>query len=458
VGRISGRYKQAVPCYFVLILLALLLPSAPAVAQTNPEPAIIAVVNDEAISSFDLRARTRLALLSAGVAENTESLEFYSRQTLRQMVDEIIQGGEARKLGLTVTDDEVQSAIADLEAQNKMQPGMLRKILTSKDVPYKALEQQVRASILWGRLVRRQYAGRITISADEILEVKERLRRNQGQQEYAVAEIVLRLDDKDKAASRRARELADRLYSDLRSGADFRALAREFSASSSAASGGDLGFVTLATMGTIRAAALQSMQPGQITTPIVDGDSVVLLWLKARRTAGVSEEAANVPEATASADTELSLFQTVFELPPEPSQKQLASLRDRALDTLSQISSCADAEKLAAKRKDVVSGSLGRLQLGKLPQQVRQAAAPLPIGASTPPLLVNGLLVIFTVCDRFTPGGAAAAPVKAEASLPSDEQIRERLRQQKLERLSDSFMKDLRRNSFIDLKQAGIGG
>ncbi|MCE2964257.1 MAG: peptidylprolyl isomerase, partial [Alphaproteobacteria bacterium] len=300
------------PCYFVLILLALLLPSAPAVAQTNPEPAIIAVVNDEAISSFDLRARTRLALLSAGVAENTESLEFYSRQTLRQMVDEIIQGGEARKLGLTVTDDEVQSAIADLEAQNKMQPGMLRKILTSKDVPYKALEQQVRASILWGRLVRRQYAGRITISADEIAEVKERLRRNQGQQEYAVAEIVLRLDDKDKAASRRARELADRLYSDLRSGADFRALAREFSASSSAASGGDLGWVALGTMGAMRAAALQSMQPGQITTPIVDGDSVVLLWLKARRTAGVSEEAANVPEATASADTELSLFQTVF--------------------------------------------------------------------------------------------------------------------------------------------------
>ncbi|MBV8934437.1 MAG: SurA N-terminal domain-containing protein, partial [Alphaproteobacteria bacterium] len=119
------------------------------------ETRIAAVVNDEVISVGDLRSRLRMVMLSSNLTDSPETRERVTAQVLRTIVDEKLQMQEAKRQNITASDEEVNKAFAQIEKQNNMQPGQLDQVLKSHGIDRGALIDQLTASIVWTKLVRR---------------------------------------------------------------------------------------------------------------------------------------------------------------------------------------------------------------------------------------------------------------------------------------------------------------
>ncbi len=160
-----------------------------------PEGGIAAVVNDEVISIGDLRSRIRMVMLSSNLQPSPDTEKRVAAQVLRTIVDEKLQMQEAKHQNITATDDEVKKAIASIEKQNNMQPGQLDAVLKSHGIERSALVDQVTASIVWAKLVRRLASQTNPVSDEEIDDALKRLKQNENVPQSRVAEIFLAVDN-----------------------------------------------------------------------------------------------------------------------------------------------------------------------------------------------------------------------------------------------------------------------
>jgi peptidyl-prolyl cis-trans isomerase SurA len=131
----------------------------PAPAQkpggTPPEMRIAAVVNDQVISLFDLASRVRTVLISSNLPDSEEIRQKLASQVLRSLIDEKLQLQEAKRQSVTATEAEINTALQQIEKQNNMKAGQLDQFLQARGVDRGQLVEQLTASIVWAKLVRR---------------------------------------------------------------------------------------------------------------------------------------------------------------------------------------------------------------------------------------------------------------------------------------------------------------
>src|SRR3954451_13065983 len=128
-----------------------------------PEMRIAAVVNDEVVSVFDLVSRMQMVMLSSNIPDTPELRERMGRQVLRSLIDERLQMQEAKRQNVTVTDADVEKALQQIAQQNNMSTEQLTGLLKSRGIGRSALVDQVKATLVCSKLVRRQAAQTVDV-------------------------------------------------------------------------------------------------------------------------------------------------------------------------------------------------------------------------------------------------------------------------------------------------------
>ena len=118
----------------------------------------------------------------------------------------------------------------------------MRAMLAQNGIPITTLEDRLRSNIAWTRLTQRRFAPQIDIGDEEVEEVIDRYRSNQGLPEYLLGEIFLAVDSPEE--ERQVRQFADQLATEI-NGMARRSRGWPGSSASlgGAASGGDMGWV-----------------------------------------------------------------------------------------------------------------------------------------------------------------------------------------------------------------------
>src|SRR5262249_34840502 len=199
------------------------------------------VVNDEVISVADLSSRLKMVMLSSNITDSPETRQRVANQVLRTIVDEKLQIQEAKRQNITATGEEINKAVAQIEKQNNMQPGQLDQVFKQHGIERSALIDQLTASIVWAKLVRRLVSQTNIVSDEEIDYALKRAKEAVNEPQSRVAEIFLAVDNPQQEEE--VRRLAERLSEQMRQGARFSAVAQQFSQSATAAVGGDIGWV-----------------------------------------------------------------------------------------------------------------------------------------------------------------------------------------------------------------------
>jgi peptidyl-prolyl cis-trans isomerase SurA len=435
--------------------------SAPApAAEPGQETRIAAVVNDDVISMADLAARMRFVLASSNIPDSPELRKRLGPQVLRGMVDEKLEMQEAKRLKVAATSKEIEGALAKIEKQNNLPKGGLDNYLKDHALSRRSLVDQITASITWTKLV--QMRGNLVtpISDDEITEALERIRIDEGQPRVRVAEIFLAVDSPQQ--DEEVHRFADHLDEQLHQGANFSAVAQQFSQSATAAVGGDLGWMTPSQLNGEIAPIVQHLNPGQASPPIRVANGYQIVLVIDKQIPGVAHVAPAPPRPApvveAPPNARVRLVQVLFPLAAKPTDEDRKKVLAQAEKVSHGAKSCGEMAQLGRELAPRTSGDLGQIRVGDLPPELRQNVATLPVATASRPMPLRGGVGVLMVCERIGFPVVAAARVEptptsaARPAMPTRDDVADDLARERYDNLARRYLRDLRRAAAVDYR------
>ncbi len=417
-----------------------------------------AVVNGTVISTYDLDQRVRMILSTSGGAQGAAAQQRLREQVLRTLIDEILQLLEAQKAELTVTEQEVDEAIDRIAKQNNTSREAIVKSLAANGIGEETLRVQIRAELAWSKLIEERLAPRVNISEEEIDQEMRRIEAGASKPQFLVSEIFIAIDS--PADEARARRNIEQIHQQLNSGTPFTALAEQFSESATASRGGDLGWVQDGDVPAEVWAALQAMRPMTISQPVrAAGGYYIIAMRDKMRPAGSAEEARPAPPGRPPGVPagSVKLKRVVIGLPPNMSKADEQRVLQAAAGLREQIKGCQGLEQFAGQLQGVAVVDLPVLPMSDLAPEVRQVIQGLNPSDVSPPYFSKegdmNLMNMLVVCgDRPRVDYVATRAFE----MPTREEVGNRMFNQELTVMARRYMRDLRRDASIEIRDAAV--
>ncbi|MBM3619033.1 MAG: hypothetical protein FJX23_10890, partial [Alphaproteobacteria bacterium] len=405
-----------------LSLMATLLWSGHAKAQEPVQ--IAAVVNNSIITTDDLGARIRLAVATSGIEATPEVQRRMAVQVLRGLVDEQLQLQEAARLNINVPDEEVDAAITSINAQRRLPDGAFQQFLASRGVPVETVESQARAQIAWSKVVAQNLRSRVRVSTDEINRERESIAAGKEVTEYNLSSIVLPVDKPEDDAE--TQKLAQQLATDITGGANFTALAAQFSAGGAElVEQNQYRWVQLHQLEPVLARAVSALEKDGVSPILRSATGYHIIKLNDKRQSNLKKVA----------DSEVLLKQIVMKLKEtaEPQEAQL--LLGIAREVARHPGNCMQEQVAGMEAMEDLKFEVKyeRVEFRELQGEIQAMLANLRVGDVTEPFATPEGIHLVQLCER----------VEKPAELPPVEQIQSRLFQQKLQMESAKRLRDL---------------
>lgn len=392
--------------------------AAPAAAQYAE--GVAAIVNDHVISTFDVRQRATLLLVSAGVQSTPEMQQRARAQALRDLVDERLMLQEAAEFEIAITPEQVDRRIADIARQNETTVEGLTNDLARAGVSIRTLRSQIEADMAWQRLIAGMYGSRVRVSEVEIRETQSRIAANATRPQYQLSEIFLPAETPQEFTE--MEQGAMRLLEQMQRGAPFPMVARQFSQSPSAAAGGDLGWIAAPELAAELQPIAEQLQPGQVSLPVRTQSGVYIIAMRDKR-AG----------APAGATSVVSLRQITAPIARQSTLERAAR----------RISGCGNLDETISSIQGASVIDLGQATESDLSPAIRERITGVETGRASPVVASGEQVSTVIVCARETGGGG----------VPPREEIEGRLREQELTMLAERYLRNLRREATIITRQ-----
>jgi peptidyl-prolyl cis-trans isomerase SurA len=268
-------------CSFTLALLLVgpalagepVAEAPPVVAEPLPGvllDRVVAIVNDGMVTQSELEEATVSAVTRA--RQNNVSLpaaDILRRQVLDTLIMDEIQWQHAQRIGIEVSDEDVDGDLRRLAESNNLTLAQLPDVLAREGINYAAFRESQRKRIALELLRRREVLNQVNITPRELDQFIERMKRLPDEQaEYNYSHILLSLpgdasQEQVDELARRAAEVSQRAASE-----DFAQLAATYSNSDTALNGGQMGWVQGQQLPTWAAEIIAAMKPGEVSKPV----------------------------------------------------------------------------------------------------------------------------------------------------------------------------------------------
>lgn len=266
----------------LLTVLMLVLPLASFKAYAAQEEGIAVVVNDDAVTFSDINDRMKLIMASSGLSDTKEMRERLGPQVTGMIVDEVIKLQEAERIGVEVTEEEMDRGFSSVAGQNNLTPEQFSEMLRKKGVSARSLKDQIRAQIAWSHVVQNKLRPSIFVTEKDVEDRLTRLQASKGKTEYLVAEIFLPVDK--SSPDKEARNLAEKLVNEIRGqGAPFSAVAQQFSKSAGASQGGDMGWIQADQLPKDTGPSIVAIKEGTISDPVRSPSGYHIFLMRKKR-------------------------------------------------------------------------------------------------------------------------------------------------------------------------------
>lgn len=387
-----------------------------------------AVVNGEVITGTDIDQR--ILMLTRGDLSQVpkEQMDQLRIEILGQLIDESLRIQAAAQDKMDVSETEVGDYVKEIARDTfKMSVADTEKELVRIGSSINSLRRQAKAQIAWQRVMSRHVNPYVAASDDEVNAKIKQTEALKGTIQYRVGEIYLSANDENRE---QVYETARKYIDQLRQGANFGEIAGRFSEATSRASGGDLGYVSIAQLSQANGAAVAEMDQGEIVA-VPSANGVYILLLIDKKQMGMSDPR----------DAVLELKQISINFPAGSTEAQAGPLVKRFAEETNKISGCGAADEMARSLGAEVVNRDG-IRLGDLPGPLQQVMLGLNVGQSTPPYgsLEDGVRV-FVLCGRD-------APKQAKEQTP--EEVRTIIEDERAEKRAQLYMRSLRRDAIIE--------
>ena len=410
------KYRNKSLVYFIVFIILFV----PIKLLSQNIQAISAIVNDEVISRYDVQQRVQLIISTSGIQPTADNIIRLEKQALRSLVNEKIQLQEASKLDVPSSDDEISLMLERIANGNQMSGEQILQLINSQGVKSDTLLNQIKAELLWNKIVRGRYGSYINVNEDEVSIVYDRTIESIGKEQYEVSEIFIGYESEEE--EKEANILAKRLVEQLREGVAFAPVAQQFSQTSTAGQGGYLGWVTDGQLDKLINSKLKQLEKNQISEPIKTLNGIYIIKLNERTEAGGKNTLRN----------QYDLMTVTFE----------KNNRSDAENFSKDFVSCKRIEQLVEKYDEKEINNLGVRTLSELPKELHQELLSKYAGETLNPRISGDYIDLILICDRKDDIGLQV----------SRENIEDNIYAQKIGMMSRRYLRDLRRDAVIEYR------
>ena len=377
--------------------------AAPVLAQSDQfTPAV--TVNGTVITRYEINQRREFlrALNQQGDQE---------QMALEGLISDRLQMDAARKLGVTVSDADIQGGMDEFAARGNLPTEGFVKAIAQNGVEPQTFRDFVRAGLMWREVLRARFVGTIHISEAQVDRALASGAASGGKLQVLLSEIVLPADDKNDRNL-----IVQRIQAKVKSADDFAFQARLYSKVGTAKAGGTLGWLDRDALPPAVTQALTKLKPGEMTGPIMQQGAITLYFLRdISQVAGDPKGAPMVDYAWLQPGGGLDLARL---------QKG--------------VTSCDDLY-VAARGLPVTALQRQTVPEATLPTALRGAVAGLDAGESALVAAANGTPALVMLCSR----------IPQSQVPPSRDNVRSELINQKVNLLAQAYMEELRSEAII---------
>ena len=259
---------------YLLLALTLVATTAPA-AELSKRGALMdrvaAIVNENVVTTSELDEQ--VAMITERLEQQRTALpdaEVLRKQVLDRLVVQEVQMQRANRVGIKISDEQLNAALADVAQRNNLRLADLPRALASQGVDYASYRDNMRKEITLTSLRQRDVIAKINVTPRELEQFIERQKRMPSEtMEYNVSHILIAVPQ--EASQTQVDELAKRaqdIYVRSTGTEDFGRLAVAYSNSQTALESGSLGWRKGPELPTFFAEEIVKLKAGGISKPI----------------------------------------------------------------------------------------------------------------------------------------------------------------------------------------------
>ncbi|MGE4610583.1 MAG: peptidylprolyl isomerase [Paracoccaceae bacterium] len=374
----------------------------------NPYSAAYSV-NDSIITHFDISERAKLL---RGLGIQSPNIQ---QEATDQLIEDRLKLRAASIIGLSLDSAALARGLANLAANQNTTAQALWAKARARGVSRQAYEDFFEVQLLWRDLVQRRFrqaANPTSVDLDNAVNIAAAV----TQTTILLAEIALPFAERGEEATI---AFADRLARDLNSGANFKDAVTRFSRSQTAANGGQIGWLAPERLPSAIAAKVIGLGSGQVSDPIRISTGIIILKVVASKT------------VSSALQKTVSVEYTILDFAGQTNAVARATAMQSGLDECSTGTS-------SAANFGPLSGMFGPTSVDSVPADISVSLARLMAGKSE--IITNGdSVLLIQLCNRTT-----------DLAQEVQTQITNGLFGQKLTKLAEGYLLELRRTAIIE--------
>ena len=412
----------------LLSAFSLLFMLGTGLSQTNAALEIVAKVNGKAVTNYQVDQRAAFLHMVTNLEDTAQNRAQIKQDATQMLIDEILKLDAAAALDPTLTQRSRETAHKLVDENFAANGKTGSQSLREQGVDSSNIQQKFITDIVWGEFIRFKFQTKFAELDTIVDKVLARIEANARQPQVKLSEIIL-LPEPNRPLDRTL-FLANEIIKAVNNGANFNAIAKQYSASGTATNGGQLGWVMLDQLPDHIQEQVKMTKIGAVSTPLQRDGMIILIRNEGSRQDGVADPSQDI----------ITLARAVYPLSKDASNADKLEAAAKLERDTASINSC---DGLVALNQDYGSGIQGlikNISLGSFNRPLQALVNELKASVPSKPLSFTEGISVFMLCDRISP----------KITLPSRDELLRVEFDKIFGSLSERYLLQLRRSAIIE--------
>lgn len=405
----------------LILISALIQPSFAAIE-------IVAKVNGQPITNYDLAQRVNFLAAVTNIKLNESNRQRIETDALQMLIDEKLKLAAAQEIDPNIASRSLAMArdLIDSSFQQNDKNGF--EVLRELKLDTASIQQKFVTDLAWASFIQAKFSNKLGDVDAKIDAELARMLEDATKPQIRVSELVL-VPEPSRPLQDTLR-LANEIVSAVTQGANFNAIAQQYSVAGSAQNGGRLGWLSTSQLPQNISDALAKIDVGAVTPPIQQDGAILLFQKNGERKNG---------QADPSQDR-IWLTRALLPLAAAAANADRLEAAARLERDTAGISSCPDLLKLHDSYGSRMQGRLDNIIVSSLAPQMLTLVNELQPGVASAPLSFSEGIAVFMLCKRE----------KAKIDLPSRADVERAIVEKLFGSLGERYLLRLRRAASIE--------
>ena len=398
------------------------------ILQANAALEIVAKVNGKAITNYQVDQRATFLRMVTNLEDTEENRAQIKQDATQMLIDEILKLDAAATLDSTLAQKSRETARKLVDENFAANGKTGSQSLREKGIDSSQIQQKFISDIVWGEVIKFKFQAKFTELDAAVDKALSLIEANARQPQVKLSEIIL-LPEPNRPLDRTL-ALANEIIKAVDNGANFNAIAEQYSASGTATNGGQLGWVMLDQLPDAIRDQIKMTEIGAVSAPLQRDGLIILVRNEGRRQNGVADPSQDV----------VTLARAVYPLSKDASNADKLEAAAKLERDTASIDSCNGLVALNQSYNSGIQGLIKNINLGSLNRSLQALVNELKAGVPSKPFSFTEGISVFMLCNRISP----------KITLPSRDEVLRVEFDKIFGSLAERYLLRLRRSAVIE--------